>query len=643
MADLEHDKPGQAIRKQLVGKVDEFGEAVSDVLWQPAENVSELQILDDEELERNLVVLRSLRSVQAQIGTHSVNLDQRISVLTGGREVDFRDDAVSPARISEAVGRAAASLLQEETYCITFLGVIARHIADDLGSLYEELNQFLAENGILPNLGGVTAKREPAQSDEAGSEKKANPTKVEGMRLLHQIRSLLYARSNPHGGSREAPAPTDEIDQEIAPLQRADLSDPKSLHKSLKERLRELAPRMRAEQAAALELVDWLHETMVAEAEAEDSVRSLMHLLDAPMMRVALREADYLGDPDHPARKFTEAVGKAIQLVPSQNVKNLPARRLRETLENLTRELDGSTRSLQDAHDVLNRQTTRFELMAEQREKRVRAAEIGRERLDEARHKTRKILSRLIDRFQPQSEEVRNFLVTTWQDYMALIFMREGEATPAWDEASLAAKALAASHSTGRAETTVDSLLNWIPRLTKVLFRGLTQTGCMEETARDEAKRLALQTRTALEQAKSNTHSTIRPVRVVDVASIPELSDPFQEARDEYMQIDGAYRSNLERLKLMPFGTWITLKRDNGQVVHRRLSWLSPMSNRCLMVDLAGGSESVKLTELAQWMTSGTAEKAEGRPSLVERAMKSVMSRLSGLMHGQNAAATKTA
>ena len=356
LKDLDHDKPAQAIRKQIASKASEFTDQVSAVLWEPASNISELQILDDDELERNLIVLRSLRAIQAQIGSSSVCLDQRMSVLAGGREVDFHSDAVSPARLSEGLGRAAAAVLTEEEQRVTFLSVIAKRVTDSLGEMYEELNQYLADHGILPNLGDTpSATRARARPEPADTAKTDESHKGEGMRLLHQIRSLLHARSNRTGMGAHSRVRSEEIDRELAPLQQADLSDPKSLHRNLKDRLRQLAPRMRAEQAAALELVDWLHETMVAEAEAEDSVRSLMHLLDAPMMRVALREADYLGDPDHPARKFTEAVGKAIQLVPSQNVKNLPARRLRETLENLTRELDGSNRSMQNAHDLLDR------------------------------------------------------------------------------------------------------------------------------------------------------------------------------------------------------------------------------------------------------------------------------------------------
>ena len=602
-----------------------FAMIAAKIAWQPPDEDSKagLEILSDEDLDRYLIVLRGLRKIHETIGSPSVCLDKRLEVLKGG-SLPIRSDALSPARVSESLTHATDALLANKEERCGFLQALADVSGRELPPLYLSLNEMMADKGILPNLSfGIVGNTNASHTD---AEREKLRERKEGMDLLKQVRSLLMGDENSRSSRVELKS-IDAVEKELQ-LKDLDTSDPKVLHNLLKKRLQQLAPRMRAEQAAALELVDWLHETMVAEAEAEENISSLIHLLDGPMMRVALREADYLGDPEHPARKFTEAVGKAIQLVPTHNIKSLPARRLRETLELLTREIDGTAQSLERAQELISRQTSRFELIARQKESRVKSAEEGREQLDMARHKTRKILARLIDRYQPHSKQVRNFLVTTWQDYMALIFLREGEATPAWDEASLGAKALAASFSNGRSESSIEALLAWVPRLGRVLYKGLKQTGSADDAAKTEARRMALNAQKRLMKAMESPSVAAKPRSVVDVSSIPELEDPFQHAANDYHELDQAYKSSLEKLKLMSFGSWLTLQKDGQRVVHRRMSWLSPMSNRCLLVDLAGGSEVVKLTDLAQWMTTGKAKQSKKEPSLVSRAMQMVKKKL---------------
>ena len=628
--------------KKVKGLADQFVAAAAEETWTPPDGQISLEILSDEDLDRYLIVLRGLRNIHESIGSPSVSLDKRLDVLRGD-VLSIRSDALSPAKISESLTKATDQLLEENEERCEFLQVLAEVTRKSLLPVYDDLNQLLAGSGILPNLDAAAGSAQ-AQRERYAEDQQKQREREEEMGLLQQVRGLLMQgqrKSTHHAELRSIAA----VEQELR-LDQLDLGDPKALHRVLKNRLRELAPRMRAEQAAALELVDWLHETMVLEAEAEQSISSLIHLLDGPMMRVALREADYLGDPEHPARKFTEAVGKAIQLVPTRNIKSLPARKLRETLELLTQEIDGTARSLERAQEMISRQTMRFELIAKQKESRVRSAEEGREKLDMARHKTRKILARLIDRYQPSSPQVREFLVTTWQDYMALIFLREGEANAAWDEASLGAKALAASFSSGRSMSSIEALLAWVPRLGRVLYKGLMQTGSTDDAARTEAKRMAANAQKRLIKAMEAPSVAPKPRSIVDVSAIPELADPFHEATREFRELDMVYRSNLEKLKLLPFGSWMTIQREGERVVHRRMSWLSPMSNRCLLVDLAGGSEVVKLTDLARWMATGEAQSSAKEPSLVSRAMRMVMRKLGevrGLWHGDDSGAPATA
>jgi len=110
-----------------------------------------------------------------------------------------------------------------------------------------------------------------------------------------------------------------------------------------------------------------------------------------------------------------------------------------------------------------------------------------------------------------------------------------------------------------------------------------------------------------------------------EVAPVEEPVAPRSEAEQSCWQ----------QLRVLPFGTWFEFDEGfEGDVVRRRLSWFSPMTDNALFVNQRGQRVcELSLDSLARQMAAGrtrivTVEK--GR--LVDRAWNAVVSALSSLV-----------
>jgi hypothetical protein len=107
--------------------------------------------------------------------------------------------------------------------------------------------------------------------------------------------------------------------------------------------------------------------------------------------------------------------------------------------------------------------------------------------------------------------------------------------------------------------------------------------------------------------------------------------DPAKAQRPKLPPRTPEEQARYEQLRVMPFGTWIEfVTNQQGDVVRRRLSWFSPVTDNALFVNQRGqrvGEHS--LDSLSRMIASGQARivtAARGR--LVDRAWQAAVSAL---------------
>jgi hypothetical protein len=251
--------------------------------------------------------------------------------------------------------------------------------------------------------------------------------------------------------------------------------------------------------------------------------------------------------------------------------------------------------------------------MAERRH--VEAAR-GKEKLEIAKRRAAETIAEIVGE-QRLPKFVRALLNQAWADVLTLTLLRQGQDSADWQRQLEMTRRIV--DTCGRSGGTSD------PDLASHIESALGQVGYHAEEAAAIARRLT----SALdddEDPASRTELTMRlKARVRLGEDTGEARKPDLPPRDEGEQ------AQYDQLRVMPYGTWIEFNiNQQGDLVRRRLSWYSPVTDKALFVNQRGqrvGEHS--LDSVARMMSRGQARiVAAERGRLVDRAWQATLNTL---------------
>ena len=112
----------------------------------------ELSLVDDSDLEESLAVTNAVSSISNACQEELFALDRRMEVLLNKTDLETADNPLGPGVVCYAF-QAACKVLDSggEVKLIIFKS-FERIIGPDLEDLYQEINQYLLEKGVLPKI-----------------------------------------------------------------------------------------------------------------------------------------------------------------------------------------------------------------------------------------------------------------------------------------------------------------------------------------------------------------------------------------------------------------------------------------------------------------------------------------------------------
>src|SRR5690606_18089109 len=163
------------------------------------------------------------------------------------------------------------------------------------------------------------------------------------------------------------------------------------------------------------------------------------------------------------------------------------------------------------------------------------------------------------------------------------------------------------------------------PALTAHVEAALAQVGYHGEEATVIAQRLTSSTPEDEDDPASRTELAMKLKARTRLGEDARASKPKLPPRTPEEQ------ARYEQLRVLPFGTWIEFTTNQrGDVVRRRLSWFSPITDNALFVNQRGqrvGEQS--LDAVARMMATGQARIVTAdRGRLVDRAWQAAVSAL---------------
>lgn len=652
-----------------------------------------LSLVEDAAMDESSVLRDIATRLEGRASLALHLLAQRFGVLAGGPAPDAERMPLGPQALCRAMRHASLSLEIDHDARLLLYRLFDRHVMSAYGRVLEKLDAAMAGDGILPGLTYVPFRARPVlqngeepltraerrargedaaapgtataggrrRADRAGGAQPESQPAARGARAasepnrphtawmgesagpasdqddeaayqsLQQLmsgRRALISKLRPmRPGHARAELETPDIDRVLGDLQRqptsptgsaSGLSDIKqTLLAQARQQLGHGA-RLSQQDDDTFELLNMLYGQIEGEIRPDAPATALVRRLQLPLLRVALQDSAFFVRGDHPARQLLNTVAEsAAKWLDTDDFDPQLLPPLQQAVNHVVERYDGDAAVFEESNSKLQASLQAQVRKAELLERRHVEAARGKEKLEIAKLRTATTLASLVgDQRLPKF--TRALLNQAWADVLTLTLLRHGEESPEWLAQLEATRRIIGA--CGRPDAPAD------PALTHHVEAALAQVGYQGDEAGVIAQRL---TSSLGEEEDDPASRTELAMKVKARARLGE--DAAQQRKPTLPPRTPEENQRYEQLRVMPFGIWIEfITNQQGDVVRRRLSWYSPLTDNALFVNQRGqrvGEHS--LDSLARMLAKGQARiVTSDRGRLVDRAWHAAVTAL---------------
>lgn len=363
------------------------------------------------------------------------------------------------------------------------------------------------------------------------------------------------------------------------------------------------------------ELLHLLYGRLESEMRADAPAAALIQRLQLPLLRAALQDQTFFVEPAHPARALLNTVAEAAaSWLDKDDLDPQLLFPLQQAVSEVVDHYDGDSAVFEASNGRLQTHLQAQVRKAEMLERRHIEAARGKDRLEVAKLRSAATLEELLgDHRIPKFS--RALLNQAWADVLTLTLLRQGEDSPEWQALLDATRRIVAACARG--EQAGD------PALAAYIETSLSQVGYHADEAAIIATRLTGSDGGDEDDPASRTELAMK------LKARTRLGEDAERARRPALPPRSPEeQARYEQLRVLPFGTWIEFTTNQqGDVVRRRMSWFSPVTDNALFVNQRGqrvGEHS--LDSLARMIVAGQARVVTAeRGRLVDRAWQSAV------------------
>ncbi|MFC3550812.1 DUF1631 domain-containing protein [Lysobacter cavernae] len=626
----------------------------------------DLRLVDHHEADE----ANALRSIagkhEARAGLPLLLLGQRFGVLSGAPAFDAERLPVGPHRLGAILAEAAQSLQIGQEARLHLYRVYDQHVMAGYAQLVETMNALLARENVLPSLSFVPIRARPtAQSsheaspprhghemagpathgpltawpgqpepDAAAAGIDENGTFTVLQQLLSGRRELVdKLRPDATPGPVRQPMATGDVVTALAALQSApahgaaaprNLTDVRQALLAQARQQRGVATALSRDDSDTFELLELFYGEIARELRGDPGTAGLLSRLQVPLLRLALRDRAFFVRNEHPARQLLNAVAEAgAHWLPKDEADPQLNEQLRRAVDHVVEHYDDDNAVFEAANQNLQEHLRLMARKAEVAERRHVEAARGKEKLTLAKQQTSAAISGVLHEHK-LPKFVHTLLNQAWSDVLTLTLLRHGEGSEEWRRQLEATRQIVAANVLGTREPAPGGLGDDIEQaLAQVGYHG------------DEASAISRQLTSGV--AAANDDAASRTELALKLKARARLGEGGSTARTDLPPRNGQEQSYWQHVRTLPFGTWFEFViNQQGDVVRRRLSWFSPVTDNALFVNQRGqrvGEQT--LDSLARMMAHGQARvvtSEKGR--LVDRAWNAALNTLRSLVGG---------
>lgn len=451
---------------------------------------SELSLMQHEELEENVAIDGIVKKSREAVAHGLYALNARVKAVLRAQSVSEDFDPVDVRVICDAFRQACGLVDVDIKHKLILYKLFEKQFLARYPAIVKDGNALFIEAGILPDIRGIPQERKDNSSQKtAPVDEGADATGSDGspqdapQGFIANLQSLMQAvraqattghYSNGPGGRSVAghagapgagyfsgvigsplpaakPVGTPQLVSLLSNLQQAqpsghahqfgeampDINVRASLNTLIGQQASALGVvRVQDNDTNTIDLVAMLFEYILSDENLPERIKALIGRLQIPTLKVAILDPALFSRTSHPARRLINDMSRAaIGLSQSPEiVKDALFLKIQEVVQSLLEEFNDDLAIFEAKH----REFSQFMEVEIRRasilEQRTRAVEEGRARSDEAtRQANLAVIEHTGDALLPRV--VVNILENVWQQYLYLVYLKQGPGSTAWKAA----------------------------------------------------------------------------------------------------------------------------------------------------------------------------------------------------------------
>lgn len=638
-----------------------------------------LSLVQDDELEESVAIRGMVSKVNNLFGESLQQLIQRMDSLLNNVSLSEETNPLGPQSLCDAFQHACTELEVDIRAKLVVYKLFEKFVLIELAEVYDWSNQFMIQNGVLPQIKTpVSTKAKQSSSSissatsEAGSNEQFDSPDNGQDEVFSLLRGLLATSKHQQAGSNQGPLPVAESGPVLSQAQLVSMLSTVQQSAQVSDNVVSLEPqRIDVRQALhnladkddssvhavgrvdddSINLVTMLFEFILDDHNLPVPMKALLARLQIPMLKVALLDKTFFSRGAHPARKLLNELASAAMSwnEPADLARDALFNKVKVIVDTVLDEFEADVGLfpvlLDDFIAFVGKERRKAELI----EQRTRDAEEGLGKTQRARAEVGQTIN---ERGAGKSlpTVVVDLLREGWANYLFLLHVREGVESDAWAAGVKVVDDLIWSVDKDASFAHRSSLLKMIPSLLQQLREGLnaisfSKTQMREMFAELEAVHMeCLRSEEVDEEDAVNMSSSQQPVaeagkdapetETVQEASVaapevivdtPELEPLDTPESQVAVEVSDEITSLVDSLAV---GAWVEFHNDEGEKTRCKLAAIVRVSGKYIFVNRVG-------IKVAEYTRSSLIDAARGgvvtvldNALLFDRALESVIGHL---------------
>jgi hypothetical protein len=602
----------------------------------------ELSLLDDQDFEITLAVDKATSRLRYNCAEELVALDARIAHLLGRSDLSENESPLGPRVLCEALLEGITRMQLEQDIRIVLLNQFDLVLTTELAHIYQSINRFLIDRGILTDLKvGAKSRTQNTPASQHSADAAGNAPAMQGQTGsdMFKLFEQLAHSSGSAGGASAGLAGFSLLDS-LGQLQSGAMMLPGGGRfelplleaATIQNVLRSLqqSPVMQSASPLDAVLVDavaMLFDVVFDDAAIPDHLKAQIARLQIPVLKAAMLDRNFFSQSNHPVRRMLDAIATLAVHLPDNEAGNA---RLEAISKVVSRVIDSFEKDI----TVFDSAAVELEAMGCQLEETLEEIvdaslqqDIAQIKQSERAELAPVIVHDFINRAlkeQPVVDALREFLRRDWAQLLTLDYVNEGEQGAHFNSHVETMRELVWSVQSKSDMDARLMLVRILPGLLKRLREGVAEIDLPQKLSdRFFATLVILHANAVRPNAQPVPLPDITPEAIEELAptaaaeaatSAPE-SEAAPDVEDEFTL----------RARALNKGDWVEFHYDDGTFRWARLGWASTIKNTYLFSDQDGmNSFSISQLRLADKLRRGEAVLVE-RKSITESAFGKLM------------------